>query len=48
MKGGALKKRPLWYDVYVKHPPFLEPNILRERKEIEIKEIFYQEDFARA
>lgn len=48
MKGGALKKKPLWYDIYVKHPPFCEPTILREKSDVPVNEIFYEEDIQMA
>ena len=48
MKGGVLKKKPIWYDIYVKHPPFLEPAMVRERPELKINEIFYTEDIRAA
>lgn len=48
MKGGVMKKKPIWYDVYVKYPPFEEPTVLREKPDIPVNEIFYAEDLQRA
>ena len=48
MKGGAMKKKPIWYDIYVKHPPFEEPTVLREKPDVQINEILYAEDIERA
>lgn len=44
MKGGVMKKKPIWYDVYKSRLPFAEPTILREKPDIQINEIFYAED----
>lgn len=49
MKSGALKETPLWYDVYKKFPPELEPNVERPvPPQDPIPEIVYEEDFDRA
>lgn len=49
MKSGALKEKPLWYDVYEKYPPELEPNAERPVPPQEpIPELVYEEDFDRA
>lgn len=46
---GARKEAPLWYDVYRKYPPKIEP--ISERPlppQDPIPEIIYEEDFDRA
>lgn len=49
LKSGALKETPLWYDVYKKHPPEIEPNSDRpEPPQEPIPELVYEEDFERA
>ncbi|XP_054742135.1 probable 28S ribosomal protein S23, mitochondrial [Anastrepha obliqua] len=50
IKGGAMRfeDRPLWYDLYAAFPPKLEPRFDRPAPEKQIKNIFYEEDIARA
>lgn len=49
LKSGGLKETPLWYDVYRKYPPDLEPYAERPiPPQDPILEIVYEEDFDRA
>lgn len=49
LQGGALKETPIWYDVYRKYPPELEPDAERPVPPQEpIPELVYEEDFERA
>ena len=49
LKSGALKECPLWYDVYRRYPPEVEPNSERpEPPQDPIPELVYEEDFERA
>lgn len=49
LETGAIKEVPIWYDVYKKYPPELEPRSDRpEPPQPPIPEIVYEEDFARA
>lgn len=48
---GAMKPddRPLWFDIYKKFPPLMEPKFARPQPEIKpIRQILYQEDVVRA
>lgn len=48
MQAGALKETPLWYDVYRKYPPPVEPNSERPLPPQDpIPEIVYEEDYDR-
>ena len=40
--------RPLWYDVYKRFPPKVEPLAIRPEPKVSVKPIFYQEDILRA
>ncbi|KAL1494203.1 hypothetical protein ABEB36_009835 [Hypothenemus hampei] len=40
--------RPLWYDIYAAFPPKEEPRFDRPTPNIQLKQIFYQEDKIRA
>lgn len=44
MEAGALKDKPLWYDVYIKYNPGQKPLASQDP----IPEIVYEEDIARA
>lgn len=49
LKSGALKETPIWYDVYRKYPPEIEPQSERPQPPQDpIPEIVYEEDFERA
>lgn len=49
IKSGAVKEVPIWYDVYRKYPPEVEPNAERPLPPQDpIPEIVYEEDFERA
>uniref|UniRef100_A0A182XW93 Small ribosomal subunit protein mS23 n=1 Tax=Anopheles stephensi TaxID=30069 RepID=A0A182XW93_ANOST len=50
LKSGAMKfdERPLWYDVVTAFPPLDEPRYNRPAPKVPVREIFYQEDIARA
>lgn len=49
LQSGSLKEVPIWYDVYKKYPPELEPNVERPLPPQDpIPEIVYEEDFERA
>lgn len=49
LKSGATKEVPIWYDVYRKYPPILEPDVDRPiPPQDPILEIVYEEDFERA
>ncbi|XP_065355584.1 small ribosomal subunit protein mS23 [Calliphora vicina] len=51
LRSGAMKPedKPIWYDLYEAFPPKLEPRFDRPApKNIPIKNIFYEEDVARA
>lgn len=49
LESGAVKDVPVWYAVYKKYPPEIEPYSDRPMPEqTPIPEIVYEEDFARA
>lgn len=49
LETGAVKDVPIWYNVYKKYPPFVEPSSERELPpQNPIPEIVYEEDFERA
>lgn len=49
LKAGAIKETPIWYDVYKKYPPAIEPNSERPvPAQDPIPELVYEEDFERA
>lgn len=50
LKTGAMKPddRPLWYELYEAFPPKLEPRYDRPAPNVPIRNIFYEEDVARA
>lgn len=51
LSKGAMKPddRPIWFDVYKRFPPTVEPKFSRPKPEIKpIKQIFYKEDIIRA
>jgi len=49
LQTGAVKDVPLWYNVYKKYPPELEPYVERPLPPQDpILEIVYEEDFERA
>lgn len=50
LRSGALKyeERPLWYDVYAAFPPHVQPRFDRPAPNVEIRQIFYEEDQIRA
>ena len=49
LKSGAIKDVPLWYDVYRKYPPDIEPIADRPLPPQDpVPEIVYEEDFDRA
>lgn len=41
-------ERPIWYDVYKKFPPLIEPKFSQPQPTNPIKPIFYEEDILRA
>lgn len=41
-------EKPIWYDIYALHPPHDEPRFDRMPKNIELREILYEEDVIRA
>lgn len=48
---GAMKadERPIWFDVYKKFPPIVEPKYARPKPDTKpIRQIFYHEDTVRA
>ena len=48
LESGALKETPLWYGVYKKYPPDIEPRSDRPvPPQDPIPEIVYEEDFER-
>lgn len=48
MKSGGMKETPLWYDVYRKYPPDLEPDAERPiPPQDPIPEIVYEDDYER-
>ncbi|XP_023293545.2 probable 28S ribosomal protein S23, mitochondrial [Lucilia cuprina] len=51
LRSGAMKPedKPIWYDLYEAFPPKLEPRFDRPApKDLPIRNIFYEEDVARA
>ena len=51
LRAEAMKveDKPIWYDVYEKFPPKLEPHFARPTPDyIKIKDIFYADDISRA
>lgn len=49
LQTGAVKEVPIWYNVYKKYPPEMEPNVERPLPPQDpIPEIVYEEDFIRA
>lgn len=42
-----IEDKPLWYDVYAMHPPSEEPRFDRPAPNIEVRNIFYEEDLIR-
>ncbi|XP_037666245.1 28S ribosomal protein S23, mitochondrial isoform X2 [Choloepus didactylus] len=53
IRGGVLKEKPLWYDVYNAFPPLREPVFRKPRlrygkAKAPIQDIFYHEDQIRA
>ena len=44
------EERPIWYDAYVKQPPFEDPvwNIKMPKQGTEVRKLFYLEDLERA
>lgn len=42
------EERPIWYDIYEKYPPFVEPKVDQKIENIKIRDIFYAEDLERA
>lgn len=49
LETGAVKEVPIWYEVYKKFPPELEPRSDRPAPpQTPIPEIVYKEDFQRA
>lgn len=50
LRSGALKydERPLWYDVYAAFPPHVQPRFDRPAPNVEVRQIFYEEDRIRA
>jgi small subunit ribosomal protein S23 len=50
IKSGALRyeERPLWFDVYQKYPPDVEPKFDQKPEFKPIRPIFYAEDKERA
>lgn len=42
------EERPLWYDVYAAFPPHLQPRFDRPAPNVEVRQIFYEEDRIRA
>uniref|UniRef100_U5EFL6 Small ribosomal subunit protein mS23 n=1 Tax=Corethrella appendiculata TaxID=1370023 RepID=U5EFL6_9DIPT len=50
MKCNAMKyaERPLWYDIYEAFPPAIEARYDRPKPNIQLKNIFYEEDIIRA
>lgn len=50
LRSGAIKleDKPLWYDIYAAFPPPLEPRYDRPAPNINVKQIFYEEDVIRA
>ncbi|CAG9539614.1 unnamed protein product [Cercopithifilaria johnstoni] len=47
LRSGQLKwkERPLWYDVYVANPPYIEPSV---GASFPIRKLYYKEDIAMA
>lgn len=43
-----VEDKPIWYDVYAAFPPQLEPRYDRPAANINVKQIFYEEDVIRA
>lgn len=43
-----VEDKPIWYDVYAAFPPQLEPRYDRPAPNINVKQIFYEEDVIRA
>lgn len=50
LRTGVLKAedKPLWYDIYAMHPPAEEPRFDRPAPNIQIEDIYYDEDLIRA
>ncbi|KAL0272079.1 UNVERIFIED_CONTAM: hypothetical protein PYX00_005188 [Menopon gallinae] len=48
LERGAVKIRPIWYDVYKAFPPKYDPYFSRPAPDISVKPIFYEEDRIRA
>lgn len=50
LQTGVMKAedKPIWYDVYAMHPPIDIPKFDRPAPNIEIRDIFYEEDIIRA
>ena len=48
LKSGAIKEKPLWYDIYEAFPPKHEPRYDPPKSDLPIREIFYPEDEIRA
>lgn len=50
LQTGVMKveDKPIWYDVYAMHPPIEVPRYDRPAPDIELRDIFYEEDIIRA
>lgn len=48
VKSGAMKDKPIWYDIYAAFPPKLEPRFDTKVPNVEIRPLFYPEDVSRA
>lgn len=50
LRTGVIKveDKPIWYDVYAMHPPAEEPRYDRPAPNINLRDIFYEEDVIRA
>ena len=48
VKSGAMKDKPIWYDIYAAFPPNIEPRFDTKVPNVEIRPLFYPEDVTRA
>lgn len=50
LRSGAMKPedKPIWHDLYEAFPPKLEPRFDRPAPNVQMRNIFYEEDLARA